>query len=347
MFRSRYLPVFGLWAAALAQQPAQRAAQHSEPPAEPPIKVQVNEVIVPVTVTDYKDRFVSNLDQADFKIFENGKEQKIAYFNRERNQPVVVGFILDLSSASRVHWKNYQDSASELVYTLLSEDKSEKYSGFLVTYSTDAELAVNTTSDPNLITDRIAKTKPGGGAAMYDAIYLAITKHKMIKGEPIEPRRVLIVIGSGNDNASKRSIDQIIELAQRNLVTIYGVSTKAYGFQAEGEEDLKRLAEETGGRVEYPLQGVYNDVNGFLSKPQDAGNYAIDVESGGYASAVAKAMFNAIVAISGDVTTQYILRYIPTAESADSPKRFHTLKVEVRLPDAKIRYRKGYYPNPP
>ena len=347
MSRSRYLPVFGLWAAALAQQPAQQAAQHSEPPAEPPIRVQVNEVIVPVTVTDYKNRFVSNLEQADFKIFENGKEQKIAYFNRERNQPVVVGFILDLSSASRVHWKNYQDSASELVYTLLSEDKSEKYSGFLVTYSTDAELAVNTTADPNLITDRIAKTKPGGGAAMYDAIYLAITKHKMIKGEPIEPRRVLIVIGSGNDNASKRSIDQIIELAQRNLVTIYGVSTKAYGFQAEGEEDLKRLAEETGGRVEYPLQGVYNDVNGFLSKPQDAGNYAIDVESGGYASAVAKAMFNAIVAISGDVTTQYILRYIPTAESADSPKRFHTLKVEVKLPDAKLRYRKGYYPNPP
>ena len=182
---------------------------------------------------------------------------------------------------------------------------------------------------------------------MYDAIYLAITKHKMIKGEPIEPRRVLIVIGSGNDNASKRSIDQIIELAQRNLVTIYGVSTKAYGFATEGEQDLKRLSEETGGRVEYPLEGVYKDINGFVSKTQDAGSYAIDIESGGYASAVAKAMFNAIVAISGDVTTQYILRYIPSAESANSPKQFHTLKVEVNLPDAKIRYRKGYYPNAP
>jgi VWFA-related protein len=347
MFPGRYLPVFGLWAAALAQQPAQPPARHSEPPPEPPIKVQVNEVIVPVSVTDYKDRFVSNLDKSDFKIFENGKEQKIAYFNRERNQPVVVGFILDLSSASRVHWKNYQDSASELVYTLLSEDRSERYTGFLVTYSTDAELVVNTTADPSLITDRIAKAKPGGGAAMYDAIYLAITKHKMIKGEPIEPRRVLIVIGSGNDNASKRSLDQIIELAQRNLVTIYGVSTKAYGFATEGEEDLKRLAEETGGRVEYPLEGVYKDIAGFVSKTQDAGSYAIDVESGGYASEVAKAMFNAIVAISGDVTTQYILRYVPTAESAESPKRFHALKVEVNLPEAKVRYRRGYYPNPP
>ena len=206
---------------------------------------------------------------------------------------------------------------------------------------------MNTTSDPNLITDRISKLKPGGGSAMYDAIYLAITKHKMIKGEPIEPRRVLVVIGSGNDNASKRTIDQIIELAQRNLVTIYGVSTTAYGFDNEGDEALKRMAEETGGRVEYPLQGVYNDIDGYLSKPQDEGNYAIVVESGGYAGAVAKNMFNAIVNIAGDVTTQYILRYIPTAESADNPKQFHTLRVEIKLPDAKLRYRKGYYPHPP
>ncbi|HVX67374.1 MAG TPA: hypothetical protein VHA11_12260, partial [Bryobacteraceae bacterium] len=113
-----------LTAAALAQT----AAQQSEPGA---IKVEVNEVIVPVTVTDYKNRFISNLDRPDFSIYENGREQKIAYFNREQNQPVVVGFLLDLSSSSRVHWKNFQESARELVWTLLSEDKAKKYSGFL------------------------------------------------------------------------------------------------------------------------------------------------------------------------------------------------------------------------
>jgi VWFA-related protein len=322
---------------------AQTAAPQSEPGA---IKVEVNEVIVPVTVTDYKNRFISNLDRPDFTIYENGREQKIAYFNREQNQPVVVGFVLDLSSSSRVHWKNFQESARELVWTLLSEDKANKYSGFLVTYSTDAELAVDTTNDPNAITDRIAKVKPGGGSALYDAIELAINKHKQVHGEPIEPRTVLIVIGSGNDNASKRTIDQIIEMAQRRLVTVYGVSTTAYGFTNEGDVALRRIAEETGGRVEYPLEGVYNDVSGYLSKPQDAGNYAITVESGGYAAAVASSMFKAIANVAGEVTTQYILRYVPNTPSTGDQQKFRTITVQVNVPDAKVRARRGYYPTP-
>ena len=74
--------------------------------AQQPIKVQVSEVIVPVTVTDGKNRFVSDLDTNDFKIFDEGKQQKIQFFSRERNQPVVVGFLLDMSNASRLHWKH-------------------------------------------------------------------------------------------------------------------------------------------------------------------------------------------------------------------------------------------------
>ncbi len=76
--------------------------------AQQPIRVSVNEVIVPVTVTDDKGRFVSNLDQQDFQIFDQGKLQQISYFSRERSQPVVVGFLLDLSNASRIQWKSYQ-----------------------------------------------------------------------------------------------------------------------------------------------------------------------------------------------------------------------------------------------
>ncbi len=325
-----------------ATAPAQQPVPH-EPGA---IKVEVNEVIVPVTVTDYKGRFISNLDQSDFTIYENGHEQKVAYFNREHNQPVVVGFLVDLSSSSRVHWKNFQDSAQELVWNLLSDDRSDRYSGFLVTYGTDAELAVDSTNDPNVITDKIAKLKPGGGAALYDAIYLAITKHKQVRGEPIEPRRVLIIIGNGNDSASKHTIDQIIELAQRYLVTIYGVSTTAYGFTNEGDAALRRMADETGGRVEYPLQGVYDQVDGYLSKPQDAGNYAITVESGGYAGAVSSNMFKAIANVAGEVTTQYILRYIPDTPNTDQVK-YRSITVQVNVPDAKVRTRKGYYPQNP
>jgi Ca-activated chloride channel family protein len=341
--RGRILSLVLVSLAVAAQQAPQPAPEKTE---SAPIRVQVNEVIVPVTVTDEKGRFVSNLEASDFRIFEDGREQKIAYFNRARNQPVVVGFLLDLSNDSRLHWKNYQESAMELVWNLLSDDRADKYSGFLVTYSTDAELAVNTTKDPNKIVERMRKLKPGGGAALYDAIYLACTRHALVQGEPIEPRRVLVIIGAGNDNNSKHTLAQVLEIAQRNLVTIYGVSTRAFGFASEGEGNLVELTEQTGGRVVYPLEDVYSDVSGYLSKPSDEGNYAMKVGTGGYAAAISQNMFKAIAAVAGEVTTQYILRYVP--DDTDTGKQFRNIRVEVKnLPNVKVRYRKGYYPYVP
>ena len=111
-----------------------------------------------MTVTDVKGRFVSDLNAKDFKIFDEGKEQKIEFFTRERNQPVVVGFLLDLSSASKIHWKTYQEAAIDLISTLLPNDP--KYSGYLITYSTDAEVAVNTTQDSEKLIERVASLRP-------------------------------------------------------------------------------------------------------------------------------------------------------------------------------------------
>jgi len=312
--------------------------------AQQPLNVSVSEVIVPVTVTDSKGRFVSDLGQDDFKIYDEGKEQKVTYFSRERNQPVVVGFLLDLSNASRLHWKNYQESAIELALALLP-DNDKRFSGYLITYGNDAELAVNTTQDSAKIVEKIRKLKPGGGAALYDAIYTACTSRSLVKGEPIEPRRVIVVIGDGHDNSSKKNLNEVVEVAQRNLVTIYGVSTVAFGFNSEGEKNLTRLTEETGGRVSYPLQGLYKDVSGYLSTPSDEGNYALKVGTGGYASEIAKGMFRAVSDTAGEVTTQYILRYSP--ENADQPKVFRNIKVEVNLPNVTVRARKGYYPFAP
>jgi len=193
-----------------------------------PIRVSVNEVIVPITVTDEKGRFVSDLDQKDFQVFEENKLQNIRFFTRERSQPVVVGFLLDMSTASRIHWQNYQNATIELVQNLLTGDK--KYSGYLIDFAQDAEIAVDTTTDPEPMVEKIRKLKPGGGAAMFDAVYLACTSRKLVKGEPIEPRRVIVIVGDGHDNASKHSLNQVIELAQRNLVTVYCISTQAFGF---------------------------------------------------------------------------------------------------------------------
>jgi Ca-activated chloride channel family protein len=310
--------------------------------AQQPIRVQVNEVVVPVTVTDDKGRFVSNLEQKDFQILDQGKPQAIQYFTAERSQPVVVGFLIDLSNASRAQWKSYQDAAIEMALTMLPGDK--KFSGYLIGYGNEAELMVNTTSDPEKIVAKLRGLKPGGGAALYDAIYQACTRRSLIAGEPVDPRRILIIIGDGNDNSSKKNLDEVLELAQRNLVTIYGISTTAYGFTSEGTDNLVRLAEETGGRVEYPLQNVYKDVSGFLSTPSDEGNFALKVGTGGYASAISNSIFKAIANVAGEITTQYILRYVPDAAAADSARQFRTINVKVALPDVKVRARKGYYP---
>ncbi|HEX5431233.1 MAG TPA: VWA domain-containing protein [Bryobacteraceae bacterium] len=337
------------WAGVFCACASLGAAQQSSDPKpaaapQPPISVQVNEVIVPVTVTDMRGRFISDLDKKDFQIFDQGKPQKIRFFSRERNQPVVVGFLMDLSNSSRIHWKNYVDAATNLIWTLLPGN--EKYSGYLIGYGTSAEVLVNTTTDPEKLVDKLKDVKPGGGSALYDAIYESCTSRKLVKGEPVEPRRVLVVIGDGHDNSSKKTLDQVLELAQRNLVTIYGVSTLAYGATSEGDDNLQRLADATGGRVEYPLQNVYKDVAGYLEQPQDAGNFAYQVGTGGYASALSNSIFTAIANIAGEITTQYILRYVPDIPPG-SEKQFREINVKVSLPDVKVRARKGYYPFTP
>ena len=272
---------------------AQAPVPQEQRPPTVTFGVTTEEVIVPVTVTNDKGLFVSNLDASDFKIYDQGKEQKTLYFSRERNQPVVVGFLLDLSSTNRLHWDKFREAAQDLVSNLLPGDK--RFSGYLITYASEAELAVDTTQDAEKIMDRIRKLKPGGGAALFDAIYMACTRRSLIQGEPIEPRRILIVIGDGHDNASQKSLREVVELAQRKLVTVYAMSTRAFGFEAAGDANLQKLCGDTGGRVEYPLESLYGDVSGYLSTPSDEGNYAYKVGTGLYTNALLKGIYTAVV----------------------------------------------------
>jgi VWFA-related protein len=325
------------------QQPPAAATPQDQPHTN--IRVQVNEVIVPVTVTDDKNRFVSNLEQKDFRIFDEGKEQQIRFFlaSREQKQPVVVGFIVDMSNQTRLHWKTYQDAMQEMVLNLMPN--GSKSSGYLVSAGNEAELVVDTTQDPEKIVEKLGKMKPGGGVALFDAVYNACMKRHLVAGEPFDPRRVLIILGDGNDNASKKSLQEVIEIAQRQLVTVYAMSTVAYGFHSEGNDNLVRLTEKTGGRIEYPLNSLYKDVSGYLSTPSDEGNYAYKVGTGGYASEISNGIYHAVGNIAGEITTQYILRYIPDAAAGASEKQFRRIRVEIaNLPNVKIRAREGYYP---
>jgi VWFA-related protein len=313
-------------------------SQEAEPEGEP-IRVGVTEVVVPVTVTDQDDKFVTGLQKNDFVVYDQGIRQTIKYFSAERSQPVVVGFLMDLSSSMKIQWKEYKETAVEMALALLPGD--QKYNGYLIGYSTEAEVMVNTTHDADKIVAKLEKVTPGGGAALYDGIYLACTSRKLVKGEPLEPHRVLIVMGDGHDNASHHTIEEVIELAQRNLVTIYAVSTDAYGFTSDSGKNLRRLAEATGGRVEYPLLNVYANTQGWLSRPANGGNREFGDGTGGYTAKILGSMFKSIQAIAGEITTQYILRYQPNTPGFEGEE--HKIQVDVTIPNVKVRSRTQYF----
>ena len=344
-------------AAPQAQKLAQSAA--AQAPAAPelaPADVSVpltfrtgtNEVIVPVTVTDLNGKFVSNLTKDDFRILDEGRPQLIRSFSPPQEHPaaMVVGFLVDLSNSAKTFWKTYQGAIQDLIWTLLPGD--QKFSGYLISYNTDAVLEVNTTRDGNKLADRVGQLKPGGGAALYDAIHMACTTRLVMPGEPFDPRRVIVVIGDGHNNSGDHNMGEVLELAKRELVTIFGMSTVSYGSDNVSQETLEQLTRETGGKVVYPLgPNLYKNISGFFAQPMDAGNYVYEAGTGGYAGEVSRAIIDSVADLEGNITSQYIVTYVPDIDPSASTKDFRRLKIEVpSLPNTKIYARDGYFPNP-
>jgi VWFA-related protein len=257
----------------------------------------------------------------------------------------VIGFLLDTSNGMKIHWDKYSEAATELMLNLLPGDK--KYSGYLITYGNTAELVADTNSDSEKMVEKLRRIKPAGGSALFDAIYMACTSRKTIQGEPFEPRRILVVIGDGHDTASRKSLKEVTEIAQRNLVTVYAMSTVAFGFHTDGEDNLTTLTSETGGKVETPLNNTYKDVAGYLSQPKDEGNYALSVGTGAYTAEISSAIFRSVASLSGDITTQYVIRYTPDVGPSSENRQFRRIKVAVNIPGVELRYRNGYYPFAP
>lgn len=313
-----------------------------------PIRVEVNVVNLPITVTDSEGRFIVDLDKEDFTVWEDGRQVEIRYFTRsveeEKKSPLYAGFIIDLSNTARLYYKTYQNSIGDLAWMLVPEGGRNR--GFLFGYHTEVDQLVDFTDDPVILTEKMENLKHGGGSSMFDAIYKACTE-KLVSlpyQGASEPRKVLVVVGDGHDNASRRSLDEVIHVAQMHQVTVYAVSTVGWGYHHEEESNLFKLARETGGRVVRPMQKVHKDVAGYLSKPQDAGNYQYEVGTGGYAAAQLAALYQAIIDVAGNVQSQYILGYVPGRPFTD--QQFRQIDVEVGLAGAEVEiyHRSGYFP---
>jgi len=237
---------------------------------------------VPVTVTDEKDRFVTNLDSRTSGSSTRAGNRRSSTSPREK-PAVVVGFLLDMSNATRLHWQKSRKRRWNWSQPSAGRPQVQRLSDLVCKR---AELLVNTTHDSEPIADRIRKLKPGGGAALFDAIYMACTRRSLVQGEPIEPRGSSSSWATGTTRPAARAWRKCWNW-RSGTDHHYGVSTRVLWLPTRMGKEISRDSARRRGRVEYPLQQVYTDVSGYLSTPSDEGNYAYKVVRP-YAAALAR-----------------------------------------------------------
>jgi Ca-activated chloride channel family protein len=315
-----------------AKPPAANPAQ--EPQAEKSqttIPVSVNLVDVLFTVLDRRNKLVSDLEQKDFKVFDDQVPQDIRYFSKQSDLPLRIGMLLDTSNSIRDRLKFEQDAANNFLFSVLRRNKDE---AFVMTFDDEPQLLQGFTGDTGLLRDHILRTRAGGGTAVYDAIFEAcqnLLSHppRPAGDQPDVVRRVMILISDGEDNLSTHTRAEAIEMAQRYSVVIYTISTSTQWVSlddpsnaksgnrkwelTDGDKILRDLADETGGRSFYPYH-----VDDLDQSFQDIGE---------------------------ELHNQYSIAYNPTNHSVDG--RYHRIHVDV--PDHKgyqVRARRGYYARP-
>lgn len=273
-------------------------------------QIKVFNVTLPIIVTDKDGRFVSNLTQENFEVFEDKKPQKIIDFQAATDLPLYIAVLLDTSASVKGKLKFEKEATISFLQTVLRRRKDQS---LLVTFDSTVEMRQDFTDDLNLLTKAIQPLRASGNTTLYDAVY-RVCEEKMYNVPT--PRKVIVLVSDGSDTASDHTIEQAIELAQRNEVVIFGISTKGAGFfgveggQVSGEDDkdLRRLCEETGGEISFP--GSYLDLERAFSN--------INTKSRRY----------------------YLIAYEPL-----DPERPGYRKIEVKLVGRKglqLRTRKGY-----
>lgn len=329
--------------AAQQQPPAQAGSQQQAEPETPAIKITVQRVNVSFVVVNSKNRYVTDLGKGDFTVFEDGKKVPIDFFVPMKTLPLRAGLLMDTSNSIRLQWGPMQEAAIDFVHTLL--DEHTRHKAFLMTFDSTRELVKDFTSDPNDLADALRKLKPGGGTSLFDAIYHACADKLAHESQPSDVRRVLLVISDGEDDASKYSIQQTIDVARRAEVSIYAISTVSYNQASPGDSVLRRITEQTGGYVVYPWKkppsAEYG--TGYTSNKQIGNQNAIyEVGTGQYAGELARNLATSLAQIHKELTSQYVIGYRPPNPVSNG--KFREVKVEPRNHDYHVRARKGYVP---
>ncbi|MBL8240948.1 MAG: VWA domain-containing protein [Bryobacterales bacterium] len=271
------------------------------------IVLDVARVNMLYTVSDKKGRFVTDLKKEDFQIVELKKEQNILEFTAESDLPLRLGILVDASNSIRDRFRFQQEAAIEFINQVIRprQDKA-----VIVSYDTAAELAADLTGDTEVLGKAIRGLRPGGGTAMFDAIFYAC-RDKLMQDQPRHKfRRAMIVLGDGDDNASRYTRDQALEMAQKADVVVYAISTNNTKIEREGDKVLRYFAEETGGVAFFPF------------KLQD--------------------LSQSFENISNELRHQYNVLYRPDPLKTDG--LYHRVDIKVKgRKELVVRARKGYY----
>jgi Ca-activated chloride channel family protein len=253
-----------LWTAALLlswlpglMSAAEGSAQQPPPAAsddQTRIVLEVTRVNLLFTVTDRRGRFVTGLTKDDFIVREGKNPQKILEFTAESDLPLRLVILIDTSNSVRDRFRFIQEAAIEFLNSVLRPGRDK---AAVISFDTAPELQADLTDNLELLTNKIRELRPGGGTSLYDAIFYA-ARDKLMQDQPLHKfRRAMIILSDGEDNQSRFSRDQALEMAQKADVVIYTISTSAVQggvSNTRGDRVLRYFSEETGGTTFFPFQ---------------------------------------------------------------------------------------------
>lgn len=217
----------------------------------PTINLGVNEVDLIFTVTDHHGHYISNLKQSDFALLDNQRAPaRIDSFHQQINLPLRVGFLIDTSTSIRERFQFEQQAAISFLLDIL-KPKSDR--AFVMGFDVAPNVTANWTNDVDALEQGIDSLSPGGGTALYDALYTACRDKMLDVSRGQEPvRKAIILISDGDDNQSRVYESEAIKECQRAETIIYSVSTNWTPSRGPGDKVMSELAEQTGGQVFFP-----------------------------------------------------------------------------------------------
>ena len=295
-------------------QPGANAVSSSSDPAvdDPQQPVQTfrsrsDEVNVIFTVTDKHNKFIKDLKQSQFKILDNNRPpRQILDFSAETDLPLRVGLLIDASNSIRDRFLFEQDAAISFLHQII-RPKSDK--AFVLAFDEVWDLTQDFTNDLDKLTRGIKVIRPGGGTALWDAVFYACRDKLMKEKESGPVRRAIILVSDGDDNQSRVLRQEAIEMAQRAGVIVYTISTNLSNNPDEGDRSLKMLADATGGQAFFPF------------KLQDVANAFHDINE--------------------ELRSQYSVFYKP--EDFQANGQFRPIQIIAENKKYKVRAKKGYF----